>query len=1235
MDLVPRTEQTEQIGSLIENLEINNRLILHLESNDENLSKDSLIIIADLLSEQLLANDSLKTIQDLGFNWSGGKESEVFDYFYKYLPFYLEEQDYAEIELLFSDTSIEQTTAAVYRNLVSPMGSFSGSFTTKDPFGLTQYPLNRLKALNKNENLEVYKGHLFSKSGNELLGFIELAYNASNTDINRHLIKSIQDNQREFQTSFPFLEIGFFGSSAIAVENAKQVRKDIILTVSLAASILVILILLFFRRLTVLGRIAIPAILGVSTAITFIFFFNQSVSIISIAIGSVLLGISIDFSLHFLIHSQTERDLKALLRSISQPVLISGITTATAFFSLMFLNSSAMKELGTFAGISTFSAAVYTLVYLPLLEPKKPALPVSWADSILNKVSSLQYHKKWLSWVVLIVVTTISVAYWDDVEFESDLQKLGYMPEKFEEYRQEINEISDLGSNTAFIAVADTSAFRALEKMPKIDSALSVKQNEGQILSYVSFSQIIPEKSKRDKRLKLWNSFWEKRDRTEFLNRFQKSAESYGFSEMAFEDFAQLVKLDSLSFNEDDFQVLPDFIGNGALTIKDGNDVALLSVINTTDSAKTKMLQDLSKVENAIILDRGYITYELIKLLRKDFSSLVNISLLAVFIIMLLSYGRIELAIISFIPIALSWLWVLGIMSLFSISFNITNVIVCTFIFGLGVDYSVFQLQAYLEEYRNGKVVINSFRKSILLSVITTLVGMGVLLFAKHPAIKSIAPIAIIGMASVVFITFTVQPLLYDFLIGNRKKRGFVPYTAKSFFLSVVAFTLFLIGCLILNLAVLIFRIPLGSKDLKQSAVRWLLSKFSMLLLYLMVNVKKVVKGKSDSTEPTIVIANHHSFIDILVMLMMSPKQVIVTNDWVYNSPFFGTVVKYAGFICASHGLEESLDKIKALVDKGISIVVFPEGTRSPSQELQRFHKGAFFLAEKLELDIQPVLIHGTAMVMPKGDDFYLKSSQITACFLPRIKKDDKTFGVEIKDRTKSISRHFKEKFKELREEIETTAYFKGILVKNYIYKGPVLEWYLRIKLKFEDDYLPIDKLVPAEADILDLGGGYGFMAQSLAMASSRRRITSLDYDEQKITVARNVPALPKNIRFIVGDVMKHNFESKDVYLISDVLHYLKPEEQVDLLHSLSSKLNSGGRIILRDADSGKTDRHKGSKLTEFFSTKLIRFNKTRNKLHYISSDFIKDFASSQGLEMKIIDNSKRTSNLIFVLDKK
>jgi len=105
--------------------------------------------------------------------------------------------------------------------------------------------------------------------------------------------------------------------------------------------------------------------------------------------------------------------------------------------------------------------------------------------------------------------------------------------------------------------------------------------------------------------------------------------------------------------------------------------------------------------------------------------------------------------------------------------------------------------------------------------------------------------------------------------------------------------------------------------------------------------------------------------------------------------------------------------------------------------------------------------------------------------------------------------------------------------------------------------------------------------------------------------------------------------------VLSDCLHYLAPEDQERVISRCIEKLNTGGRIIIRDGDASLEKRHKGTKLTELFSTKIIGFNKTVDEaktLNFVTRNTIEDTVKRHGLKVEVQDHSKLTSNIVYVV---
>ncbi len=186
-----------------------------------------------------------------------------------------------------------------------------------------------------------------------------------------------------------------------------------------------------------------------------------------------------------------------------------------------------------------------------------------------------------------------------------------------------------------------------------------------------------------------------------------------------------------------------------------------------------------------------------------------------------------------------SWIWTVGIMGLFGIEFNIFNVIILTFIFGLGIDYSIFIMRGLLIGYKYGVHDISSYKVSVILSGITTLLGIGVLIFAVHPALRSIATMSIIGILSVIFITFTLLPAIFKWLVTYKKGLRNRPITLLDFIFSLWALFVFVTGSLFLSVLSLLLQITPLPVHAKKTFIHKLFRYLTWFMIYMNFLSKK------------------------------------------------------------------------------------------------------------------------------------------------------------------------------------------------------------------------------------------------------------------------------------------------------------------------------------------------------------------------------------------------------------
>jgi len=191
----------------------------------------------------------------------------------------------------------------------------------------------------------------------------------------------------------------------------------------------------------------------------------------------------------------------------------------------------------------------------------------------------------------------------------------------------------------------------------------------------------------------------------------------------------------------------------------------------------------------------------------------------------------------------------------------------------------------------------------------------------------------------------------------------------------------------------------------------------------------------------------------------------------------------------------------------------------------------------------------------------------------------------------------------------------------------------MRVKVRLEKSYTSFHQLLPKQGDILDVGCGYGFMSYILHFTEPARNITGIDYDEEKTTVAAHCFSKDEGINFEHADIATYNFAQYDGIIMADMLHYLQPEQQHAVIKKAMHSLKPNGTLIIRDGDKEREEKHKGTKLTEFFSTKLFGFNKTTGAgLSFLSASTIHQIANENGMHCREIDETRYTSNVVFVI---
>lgn len=179
-----------------------------------------------------------------------------------------------------------------------------------------------------------------------------------------------------------------------------------------------------------------------------------------------------------------------------------------------------------------------------------------------------------------------------------------------------------------------------------------------------------------------------------------------------------------------------------------------------------------------------------------------------------------------------------------------------------------------------------------------------------------------------------------------------------------------------------------------------------------------MVCGDIDFGKPRIIICNHQSHLDLMCQLVFTPKIIFLTNQWVWNSPFYGLIIRNAEYLPVIDGLDSLMPHLRSLVERGYSIALYPEGTRSKDCRIGRFHQGAFYLAHELGLEILPMCLYGPGKILPKKTYHLRKGLFYIEVGKPLTQAEMSAMG-DWKKQASVMRKRYKEKYKEIANKIE------------------------------------------------------------------------------------------------------------------------------------------------------------------------------------------------------------------------
>lgn len=692
----------------------------------------------------------------------------ITDFVYQNMPLMLRDSDYVRMEHLLSTPGYadDQLANDVQMIMMPATGMFTSNISN-DPLGLFAPVIDRLQARQSSMPIEIDNGYIFSSGKEYAIAMMTSPYGAMESANNSMLVSEVDSVAQQTMQALPDVDVAYTGAPVIAVGNATQIKKDSYWAISIAVTLIILLLVFSFRKVKHLLLIGVAILFGWLFAMGFMAVLRSDVSLIVLGIGSMIIGIAVNYPLHFVLHTDHGGTVREVLKEMISPLLIGNITTVGAFASLIPLDAPALHDLGLFAAFMLVGTIIFVLVFLPHLVKSR----VSAGEERLTfgKISSKSPERhQWLLWVIFLL-TIVFGWYSLDTSFDTNMHHINYMTDEQTELLSSMRASAGLNDSINVYLVTEGDTWdEALNERQRIAPLLDSLQTAGVLNTYSDVTTLICSQQEQQRRIDRWNEFWDSH-RSEVLALLARKAPDHGFSREAFDGFESIISNSYSPKTFEHFEPLRSVLLNGSFSESTGR-CSVVDVIDMRDKDSAPM-EDLLNEQldgHGYAFDFMRMNSAIANSLSNDFNYIGFACGFIVFLFLWLSFGRLELSLLAFLPMALGWIWILGIMSMLDMQFNIVNVILATFIFGQGDDYTIFITDGLLNEFAYKKKLLPSYKNSIVISALIMFIGMGSLIVAKHPALHSLAEVTIVGMFTVVLMAWVVPPLIFNWLVRRH-----------------------------------------------------------------------------------------------------------------------------------------------------------------------------------------------------------------------------------------------------------------------------------------------------------------------------------------------------------------------------------------------------------------------------------------------------------------------------------
>ncbi len=650
--------------------------------------------------------------------------------------------DGAAAEALTTDAGLAETARDLKRRLASPLSPLVSRVAPSDPFLALTRLFERLEG-GRADGLAVVDGRFMTDDERHAFLFLGTRAAAFDGGAQRPLLEGLEDAFAEVNARHDgALTLQSSGVNRFAVRAETMIKGDIIRVSSLSVLGLLLLCALLFRSLRLVVLTAAPVSAGVLAGCAVNLALFGRVHSVTLAFGASLIGVCIDYAVHFYSHHVLAPDPggpKRTLAHIWTGLLLGATTTVAGFTGLAWSSFPGLRELAVFAGAGIGTALLATRWLVP---PLMPAVrePRPFQRRLAIRAGRLldgMRARRRMLWALPAAAIGVIALGAPAVEWNDDIAALNKLdPALLAEDEAVRAKITRYEQGRMVVALGESEE-EALQINDRVERALADAAAAGELKGYRTLAPMLPSAARQRAVQGALRS-------ADVWPRLERALVREGFRPEGFAPFREALEAppaEPVTFAELASSPLAPFVRPFKVDL--GERTAFLGFLHGV-AAPDAVAARLAGIDGAVFVDHGALMSQIYRTYRSRTVDLLLVGLAVVLALVALRYRSASRTLAAFAPAVLAAGVTVAVLALLGLPLNLLALTALLMVVSMGVDYGVFLVEAATSHPAGLPATLIG----IIVACASTVLGFGLLALSDHPALQTIGVTSAVGIVA-------------------------------------------------------------------------------------------------------------------------------------------------------------------------------------------------------------------------------------------------------------------------------------------------------------------------------------------------------------------------------------------------------------------------------------------------------------------------------------------------------